>query len=333
MAESLVVAVVGPTAAGKSDLSVALCKSLGGEVVNADAMQVYRGMDIGTAKIGTTERAGVPHHLLDILDVTQTATVAEFQQLARAAIDDCVTRATVPVLAGGSALYIRAILDDFVFPGTDAEVRARLEGELHAQGSGALHEKLKEIDPKAAEQILPSNGRRIVRALEVIEITGGPYVATLPEHRYVYPGAIQLGLDVPRPELDERIGLRVDRMFDAGFVDEVRGLLNKGLIEGKTANRALGYSQVIALLNGEIDEVEARERTAQATRRFARRQDSWFRKDPRISWLPYDAPDLLEKALEVLSTRVLAEGNRSGTGGVVGVEAGPSDAGAVDARG
>lgn len=329
MAEPLVVAVVGPTAAGKSDLSVALCKSLGGEVVNADAMQVYRGMDIGTAKISTTERDGVPHHLLDILDVTETATVAEFQQLARAAIDDCVNRSMVPVLAGGSALYIRAILDDFVFPGTDATIRARLEAELHVEGSGALHEKLKAKDPKAAEQILPSNGRRIVRALEVIELTGGPYVATLPEHHYVYPGAIQLGLDVPRPELDERIGRRVDRMFDAGFVDEVRGLLNKGLIEGKTANRALGYSQVIALLNGEIDEVEARERTAQATRRFARRQDSWFRKDPRISWLPYDDPDLLEKAEEVI-----AEGNRRGSGDVVGVEEGPGlGTGAVDARG
>jgi tRNA dimethylallyltransferase len=329
MADPLVVAVVGPTAAGKSDLSVALCKRLGGEVVNADAMQVYRGMDIGTAKISTTERDGVPHHLLDILDVTETATVAEFQQLARAAIDDCVERGKVPVLAGGSALYIRAILDDFVFPGTDAAVRARLEDELESEGSGALHERLKQIDPKAAEQILPSNGRRIVRALEVIEITGGPYVATLPEHRYVYPGAVQLGLDVPRPELDERIGRRVDRMFDAGFVDEVRGLLNKGLIEGKTANRALGYSQVIALLNGEIDEVAARERTAQATRRFARRQDSWFRKDQRISWLPYDDPDLLEKALEVI-----AEGNRKASSGVVGVEEGPSDhSGAVDARG
>ncbi|TDW54914.1 tRNA (adenosine(37)-N6)-dimethylallyltransferase MiaA [Kribbella pratensis] len=315
MSDPLVVAVVGPTAAGKSDLAVALSKHLDGEVVNADAMQVYRGMDIGTAKISPTERAGVPHHLLDILDVTETATVAEFQQLARTAIDDCIDRQRTPVLAGGSALYVRAILDDFVFPGTDPVVRARLEAELEAHGSGALHSRLRAVDPKAAEQILPSNGRRIVRALEVVEITGGPYVATLPEHRYVYPGAVQLGLDVPRPELDARIDLRVDRMFDAGFVAEVRGLLDKGLIEGKTANRALGYSQVIALLNGEIDETQARERTAQATRRFARRQDSWFRKDQRITWLPYDAPDLVEKAIQVL-----AQGNRRGTGGVVGVE-------------
>ncbi|RZU03629.1 tRNA dimethylallyltransferase [Kribbella rubisoli] len=315
MSDPLVVAVVGPTAAGKSDLAVALSEHLDGEVVNADAMQVYRGMDIGTAKISAAERAGVPHHLLDILDVTETATVAEFQQLARTAIDDCIDRRRTPVLAGGSALYIRAILDDFVFPGTDPVVRARLEAELEAHGSGVLHSRLQAIDPKAAEQILPSNGRRIVRALEVVEITGGPYVATLPEHRYVYPGAIQLGLDVPRPELDARIDLRVDRMFDAGFVAEVRGLLDKGLIEGKTANRALGYSQVIALLNGEIDETQARERTAQATRRFARRQDSWFRKDQRITWLQYDDPDLVEKAI-----RVIAQGNRRGTGGVVGVE-------------
>ncbi|MFF0341974.1 tRNA (adenosine(37)-N6)-dimethylallyltransferase MiaA [Kribbella sp. NPDC004875] len=325
MPAPLVVAVVGPTAAGKSDLAVALSQHLGGEVVNADAMQVYRGMDIGTAKISAAERSGVPHHLLDILDVTETATVAEFQELARAAIDDCIARQKVPVLAGGSALYVRAILDDFVFPGTDPEVRARLEAELEAKGSGALHAELAAIDPKAAEQILPSNGRRIVRALEVVEITGGPYVATLPEHRYVYPGAIQLGLDVPRPELDERIDRRVDRMFDAGFVAEVRGLLNKGLIEGRTANRALGYSQVIALLNGEIDETAARERTAQATRRFARRQDSWFRKDQRITWLRYDAPDLVAQALQVI-----AQGNREGLGGVGEVEEG---LGAVDARG
>jgi tRNA dimethylallyltransferase len=256
MVVPLVVAVVGPTAAGKSDLSVALCKELGGEIVNADAMQVYRGMDIGTAKISLAERQGVPHHLLDVLDVTQTATVAEFQQLARAAIDDCLRRGVVPVLVGGSALYVRAILDDFVFPGTDPVVRERLEAELEREGSGALHRRLAEVDPAAAAQILPSNGRRIVRALEVVEITGAPYVATLPEHRYVYPGAVQLGLDVPRPELDERIDRRVARMFEEGFVDEVRELLGKGLLEGRTANRALGYSQVIALLDGDITEAE-----------------------------------------------------------------------------
>jgi tRNA dimethylallyltransferase len=324
MVEPLVVAVVGPTAAGKSDLSVALCKHLGGEVVNADAYQVYREMDIGTAKITPAERAGVPHHLLDILDVTQTATVAEFQQLARAAIDDCLRRQVLPVLAGGSALYVRAILDEFEFPGTDPEVRDRLEQELAEHGSGLLHKRLAEVDPAAAEQILPSNGRRIVRALEVIEITGAPYAATLPAHTSIYPGAVQLGLDVPRPVLDERIGRRVDRMFEQGFVDEVRGLLDHGLLDGRTANRALGYPQVVALLRGEISETEAREQTAQATRRFARRQDSWFRKDPRITWLPYDAPDLIGQAIQVL------RGNQTPVANVDGVEEG---LGAVDARG
>jgi tRNA dimethylallyltransferase len=324
MAAPLVVAVVGPTAAGKSDLSVALCKHLGGEVVSADAYQVYRGMDIGTAKITPAERAGVPHHLLDVLDVTQTATVAEFQQLARSAIDDCLRRQVVPVLAGGSALYVRAILDEFEFPGTDPELRARLEQQLSEHGSGVLHQRLAERDPAAAAQILPSNGRRIVRALEVIEITGAPYAATLPGHTSIYPGAVQLGLDVPRPELDERIGRRVDRMFEQGFVDEVRGLIDQGLLDGRTANRALGYPQVIALLRGELSEAEAREQTAQATRRFARRQDSWFRKDPRIVWLPYDAPDLVDRAIRAL------EGNRKGSPDVDGME---ESLGAVDARG
>lgn len=285
-------------------------------------MQVYRGMDIGTAKIPPAERLGVPHHLLDILDVTETATVAEFQQLARTAIEDCFRRGAVPILVGGSALYIRAILDDFVFPGTDPEVRARLEAELADSGPAAMHGRLAEVDPAAARQILPSNGRRIVRALEVVEITGAPYVASLPEHRYVYPRVIQLGLDVPRPVLDERIGRRVDAMFEAGFVDEVRRLLGQGLRDGRTANRALGYSQVIALLDGEITEEVARERTAQATRRFARRQDSWFRRDPRIRWMPYDEQNLTADCLEII-------GNLSPPGYVVDT----SSSGTTDARG
>ena len=292
---------------------------MGGEVVNADAMQVYRGMDIGTAKITPAERRGVPHHLLDILNVTQTATVAEFQALARAAIDDCRRRDVVPVLVGGSALYVRAILDDFVFPGTDEAVRTRLEAELAADGSGALHRRLAETDPAAARQILPSNGRRIVRALEVIEITGSPYVATLPEHRYVYDDVLQVGLDVPRPVLDERIAERVDAMFDGGLLDEVRGLLSHGLRDGRTANRALGYSQAIAVIDGELTDAEARERTTQATRRFARRQDSWFRKDPRIGWLPYDASGLADRVVRVV-------GNRARSGGVVEVNTGSADA-------
>jgi tRNA dimethylallyltransferase len=319
MSQPPVVAVVAPTAAGKSDLAVAVGQRLDGEVVNADAMQVYRGMDIGTAKTTPAERGGVPHHLLDILDVTQTATVAEFQALARGAIDDCRRRGVVPVLVGGSALYVRAILDDFVFPGTDETVRARLEAELAEVGPDVLHRRLAEADPAAARQILPTNGRRVVRALEVIEITGGPYVATLPEHRYVYDGVVQVGLDVPRPVLDERIARRVDAMFDAGLLAEVRGLLDHGLRDGRTANRALGYSQAIAVLDGRLTEAEARERTIQATRRFARRQDSWFRKDPRIGWLPYDAADLAGRVVRMV-------GNRAGPGGVVEVNTGPADA-------
>jgi tRNA dimethylallyltransferase len=292
-----VVAVVGPTAAGKSDLAVELARRLGGEVVNADAMQLYRGMDIGTAKPTTAQQRGVPHHLLDVLDVTQTATVAEFQHLARAAVDRCRAEAVVPVLVGGSALYVRAVLDRFEFPGTDPAVRERLEDELAAVGAPALHARLSAVDPAAAAAILPTNGRRVVRALEVVELTGRPFSATLPSKMYAYDGAVQIGLDVPRDLLDQRIEARVGRMWEAGFVDEVRRL-EAGLRRGRTAARALGYAQVLAFLAGESTEQEARERTVRATRRFARRQDSWFRKDPRIDWLPYDTPDLVELALD-----------------------------------
>jgi tRNA dimethylallyltransferase len=292
-----VVAVVGPTAAGKSDLAVDLAIALGGEVVNGDSMQIYRGMDIGTAKLTPEEQRGVPHHLLDRLDVTEPATVAEFQGWAREAIDDCRARGVVPVLAGGSALYLRAVLDDFEFPGTDAGVRARLEAELTEHGPGALHERLARADPAAAEVILPSNGRRIVRALEVVEITGRPYRANLPEHDYAYDDVVQVGIDVPREVLDERIRLRVDRMWAAGLVDEVRRLESLGLRDGRTASRALGYAQVLRHLAGECTEDEAREDTVRGTRKFARRQDTWFKRDPRIDWLPYDAPDLLDRAL------------------------------------
>ncbi|MGH8822993.1 MAG: tRNA (adenosine(37)-N6)-dimethylallyltransferase MiaA [Jiangellaceae bacterium] len=291
-----VVAVVGPTAAGKSDLAVELARRLAGEVVNADAMQLYRGMDIGTAKLTMAERRGVPHHLLDVLDVEQTATVAEFQMLARTAVDGCRTRRVVPVLVGGSALYVRAVLDRFAFPGTDPAVRERLEGELAVVGARAMHARLSAVDPAAAASILPTNGRRVVRALEVVELTGRPFPATLPTKEYAYQGVVQVGLDLPRDVLDQRIEARVDRMWKAGFVDEVLRLEAR-LRRGRTAARALGYAQVLAFLAGETSEQEARERTVSATRRFARRQDSWFRKDPRIDWLPHQAADLVELAL------------------------------------
>jgi tRNA dimethylallyltransferase len=294
-----VVAVVGPTASGKSDLGVALARELGGEVVNTDSMQLYRGMDIGTAKLTEAERGGIPHHLLDVWDVRETASVAEYQRLARAVVDDLRARGVTPVLVGGSGLYVRAVLDDLDFPGTDEAVRARLEVELAEVGSGALHARLAELDPAAAAAILPSNGRRIVRALEVVEITGGRFAATLPELRDVYP-SVQIGLDVPRPELDARIDLRVERMWDQGLVEEVRRLADEGLREGRTASRALGYAQVLRYLDGEWTQEQALAETQRATRRFARRQDTWFRRDPRITWIPYDAPDLLTRALATI---------------------------------
>ncbi|MGI8336602.1 tRNA (adenosine(37)-N6)-dimethylallyltransferase MiaA [Actinomadura scrupuli] len=294
-----VIAVVGPTAAGKSDLAVELALRLGGEVINADSMQLYRGMDVGTAKLAPAERRGVPHHLLDVWEVTRTASVAEYQDLARRAIDEVRGRGRVPLLVGGSGLYVRAALDDLEFPGTDPAVRARLEAELAEHGPGPLHERLRAQDPPAAEAILISNGRRIVRALEVIEISGRPFTATLPAYRYL-GDAVQIGLTVPRADLDERIGLRVRRMWEAGLVEEVRTLEAAGLREGLTAGRALGYAQVLRALAGEWTPEQAIEETARATRRFARRQESWFRRDPRVRWLRYDAPDLLEQALAVV---------------------------------
>jgi tRNA dimethylallyltransferase len=294
-----VIAVVGPTAAGKSELALALARALGGEVVNADSMQLYAGMDIGTAKLTPAQRGGVPHHLLDIWDVRQTASVAEYQRLARDAIDAIRRRGLVPVLAGGSGLYVRAALDPLEFPGTDPALRARLEAELARSGPAPLYARLTSADPVAAAAILPSNGRRIVRALEVIEVSGQPFSATLPRYESVYP-AIQLGLAVDRAELDTRIADRTGRMFAAGLVEEVRGLERAGLREGRTASRALGYAQVLRFLAGECSEEEARAQTVLATRRFVRRQESWFRRDPRVTWLPAgaaDAGDLLERAL------------------------------------
>ncbi|MFF2813397.1 tRNA (adenosine(37)-N6)-dimethylallyltransferase MiaA [Streptomyces sp. NPDC058000] len=303
-----VIAVVGPTAAGKSDLGVALAQHLGGEVINADSMQLYRGMDIGTAKLTPEERQGVPHHLLDIWDVTRAANVAEYQRLARAEIDRLLAEGRTPVLVGGSGLYVRGALDALDFPGTDPAIRARLEAELAEVGSGELHARLAAADPEAGRAILAGNGRRIVRALEVIEITGRPFTANLPGHEAVYD-TLQIGVDVERPELDERIASRVDRMWEAGLVDEVRGLETAGLREGRTASRALGYQQVLGYLAGECTEQAARDETVRATKRFARRQDSWFRRDPRVHWLSGAADrraDLPALALALLERPVTA---------------------------
>jgi tRNA dimethylallyltransferase len=293
------IAVVGPTAAGKSDLSLALAQALGGEIVNADSMQLYRGMDVGTAKLTPQERAGVPHHLLDIWPVTQTASVSEYQVLARAAIADIQDRGRTPILVGGSGLYIRAALDSLRFPGTDPDLRARLEGELADVGPAELHARLRAVDPAAAAAILPSNGRRIVRALEVVQLTARPFSATLPRYEYAVP-AIQVGIELPRPELDRRVTDRVNRMWQLGLVDEVRGLVPAGLRDGKTASRALAYAQVLRFLDGEWTEAEAAAQTVVATKRLVRRQESWFRRDPRITWLPGGDAGLAEQALSAV---------------------------------
>jgi tRNA dimethylallyltransferase len=295
-----VIAIVGPTAAGKSALSLALAEELGGEVVNADSMQLYRGMDIGTAKLSAGERRGIPHHVLDIWPVTAPASVAEYQRLARAAIDDILARGRVPLLVGGSGLYVRAVLEEFDFPGTDAALRSSLEAELAAVGAEAMHARLRAADPAAAARILPTNGRRIVRALEVISLTGRPFTAALPSEPVPFYPSVQIGVDVATPALDARIADRVDAMWSAGLVAETRALVGRGLREGRTASRALGYQQVLAFLAGECGERDAHDETIRATRRFVRRQRTWFRRDPRITWLDGADPALAELALRAV---------------------------------
>jgi tRNA dimethylallyltransferase len=292
-----IVAVVGATASGKTGLSLDLAERLDGEVVNTDAMQVYRGMDIGTAKLPEAEWRGIPHHLLDTQAVRDPATVAQFQGWARAVVTELRGRGKTAVLVGGSALYTRAIIDRFEFPATDEAVRRELEAELDRVGPLALYARLAAEDPEAAARMIPENGRRTVRALEVITLTGRPYTASLPTLEYADPRTVQIGVDIDRPTLDARIEQRVDHMFEAGFVDEVTRLLAEGLAEGRTASRAIGYAHVTAYLHGDLTLAEARDRTVFATRRFARRQDSWFRKDPRIVWVRFDDPDRVAKAL------------------------------------
>lgn len=290
------IAVVGPTATGKSDLAVALAERFGGEVVNADAMQLYRGMDIGTAKMTHAERRGIPHHLLDVLSVTETASVAAYQRETRAVIESLLAAGRPPILVGGSGLYVQAVLDDLKFPGTDDAVRERFEAELAAVGPEALHQRLQSLDPAAAIAILPSNGRRIVRALEVIELTGQPFSANLPKPGPARYGTVQIGVDREVSELDSRVDQRVDVMFRSGLEDEVRALVRLGLRDGKTASRALGYQQVLSAMDGACTIDFAAAETKRATRRFVRRQRSWFRRDQRITWLDGARPDLLDAA-------------------------------------
>ena len=301
MKQTRVIVVLGPTAAGKSALAIELAHHLDGEVINADSMQLYEGMDIGTAKLSVGERQGVVHHLLDIWPVTRTASVADYQGRARTAIAEISGRSRVPILVGGSGLYIRAVIDEMSFPGTDGEVRARFEAELADVGPAALHAKLAAFDPTTAASILPTNGRKIVRALEVAAIGGGAFTGLMPAYDSVYD-AVLIGLDLPTAELDQRLTDRVDAMWDAGLVTEVRTLaVRHGLRDGVTARRALGYKQVLAMLAGDFSEEQARAQTVQATKRFVRRQRSWFRPDPRITWLAADAT-AIDRALALVSS-------------------------------
>jgi tRNA dimethylallyltransferase len=293
-----VIAVVGPTGSGKSDLAVELALALDGEVINADAMQFYRGMDIGTAKITDAERRGVPHHLLDILDVTQEASVSDFQRLARAAVADIHSRGKRAILAGGSGLYVRAALDVLDFPGTDPDIRGRLEQEHAAAGTDPLLERLRAVDPVSAGRL--GDSRRIIRALEVFELTGRPFSSFMPTREYVRP-AVQIGLEVDRDVLRERLAERVHRMVERGLLAEVERLDAAGLRRGRTAPRALGYAQFLKVLDGEADLTQATEETIVATRQFARRQLTWFRADPRIGWLGWQDPDLTAKAAALCS--------------------------------
>lgn len=298
----MLVALVGPTATGKSDLALALALDVAGrrgEVVNADASQLYRGMDLGTAKVTPGERMNIAHHLFDVLDIDQEASVAVYQRGAHAVCAVVRERGHVPLLTGGSGLYVRAVIDSLEFPGTDPVVRGRLEAEADTVGSPELHARLATLDPVAAESIVPTNARRLVRALEVIEITGRPFSATMPDYG-PRPGTVQIGLDLSPDDLDARIATRVHVMVQRGLVDEVKALAAAGLRDTRTASRAIGYQQVLAHLAGECSLDEAVEATIRATRRLVRRQRSWFRRDPRVHWLDAAAPDLVERARHIV---------------------------------
>ena len=300
------VAIVGATGTGKSDLSLDLVERLAehgerAEIINADAMQLYRGMDIGTAKLPTAERRGIPHHLLDVLDPRDEASVASYQSDARAAIDGIRARGAIPVMVGGSGLYVSSVIWDFRFPGTDPVIRARLEQQLVDSGPGLLFERLRTVDPVAADAIGPHNGRRIVRALEVVELTGEPFGSGLPDESRLWSPTTIIGLRSERAELIERLDRRVKRMWQDGLVDEARGLMVEGI--GVTAGRAIGYAQAIAQVEGILSESEAIEQTAALTRKYARRQVGWFRRYPIAAWLDEDTPDRPGRALAALGSR------------------------------
>ncbi|MFE7604083.1 tRNA (adenosine(37)-N6)-dimethylallyltransferase MiaA [Brachybacterium paraconglomeratum] len=314
-ADTPLIAVVGATATGKSDLAIALARQLDGEVINADALQLYRGMDIGTAKVTPDERAGVPHHLLDVLEVTEEASVSAYQRDAREAIAAIRSRRRTPILVGGSGLYVRAVLDDIEFPPTDAALRERLEQRIAQEGTEALHRELAASDPEAAGIIGPRDARRIVRALEVGALTGRPFTAFLPRPLYADASTVQIGLRRDRALLHERIAVRVDRMIEGGLLEEIRALREQGLDRGLTARRAIGYEQGLAVLDGALDCAQAIQDTVTGTRRLVRKQDTWFRRDARVHWLDADedadGTPLLTRALAVLEAQdTAADGSR-----------------------
>jgi tRNA dimethylallyltransferase len=297
---SNLVIISGATATGKSELAIEVAKEIGAEIISADSMQLYKGMDIGTAKLTMAERQGITHHLLDLVDVKTDVTVSWYQELARAKIDELRGAGMSVVVVGGTGLYIKAILDDLNFPETDPEVRMKLNQEAEKIGGDAMHQRLAKLDPAASLAIPKENVRRVIRALEVIEITGKPFTAILPRADSTkYPDAMQFGLAMDRESLDVRIDSRVAKMWEAGFVDEVEELINKGILEGKTAQAAIGYAQIIRMKHGSMTEVEAVEDTARATRQYARRQETWFSRDLRITWLSATS-NLSERKASVL---------------------------------
>lgn len=300
------IAVVGPTGTGKSALAIDIARRFiaGGqpaEIINADAMQLYRGMDIGTAKLSIAERQGVKHHLIDVLELTEESTAAQYQKLARAKILELQESGIVPILVGGSMLYVAAALNEFDFPARDSAIREQLEMELTELGAEKMHQKLKELDPVAASRIIPQNGRRIVRALEIVMLTGEPFAAALPDKTTSWQPVIEIGLRMDREILVERLAERVVGMWRAGLLEEVENLAQQGLRVSKTASVAIGYAQALAQLDGEISEEEAIAATIQLTQRYARRQMSWFKRDERIIWLDSLDQDLNDKAWQIAS--------------------------------
>jgi tRNA dimethylallyltransferase len=298
------ISIVGPTGTGKSDLALSIADSLAqdgqsAEIVNTDSMQFYRGMNIGTAKLAESERRGVTHHLIDWLDVTDESSAADYQIKAREVIEGIQARGALPILVGGSMLYIAAVLNTFEFPGQDEKLRALLEQELIEVGPGLMHRKLQQLDPVAASRIDPLNGRRIVRAIEIVSVTGEPFAASLPDEPESWQPVLEIGLNSERAHLVDRLNLRVERMWQQGLVAEVEQLIEHGLREAKTSKRAIGYAQALAQIDGELTQTEAIEQTKLLTSRYARRQMSWFRRDKRINWLDYQDTLAKDKAIDL----------------------------------